>query len=419
VQKVKCSKCDTEYNDSFKFCPNCAEANPLIKKEAPTVVPEPPGSPIAEPEQQPQPVVVKKEKPPRKKLYESIKPAFSRIKEKTNKKTIITGAGILVLIIAAIVVAVILTRPSYPATFKLGDLEQEDLSIKGLTLTKGEKAGDTTTYELTGTALGKWNGGATINLSMTTNKGPQTEKFELAIKRNDEQEIKNLTSQNRDSAVFVSNPIQKCEVQSISYDSKMNSDDFVSIDNVTSGLTLSTGANVIVGTVKEDGCTVTFNGQPVQIGPDKKFSVTATINEGSNPLNFEVAEKGGVKSTKTITLTGQIPPQVYKASCPAGPPFAVLNKNPDAYKGQLCQYRGKVVQAMESAGTTDIRMDVTPGSYGFWSDTVYVTLAGTTPAVTDSIVVVYGTIGGSYTYTSTANYKITLPLINAKYVDVQ
>ena len=56
---------------------------------------------------------------------------------------------------------------------------------------------------------------------------------------------------------------------------------------------------------------------------------------------------------------------------------------------------------------------------GIWLDTIYATLAGTTPAVTDSIVAIYGTIAGSYTYTSTANYKITLPRIDAKYVDVQ
>jgi len=433
---MRCSKCDTEYNDSFKFCPNCAEVNPLIKEEEPAVV-VPPAPPLEKPllkshveETEVLPTQPPEPSKPKKKLSKSIKPVitktsdglkhfFAKTKEKTNKKTILIGVGILILVIAVIVVSVVLTRPSYPRTFKFGDSKQGDLLIKGLTLTKQAKSGDTTTYELTGTALGKWNGKATISLSMVTSKGSQDQTFELAIKRNDEQPLKTLAAQTRDNTVFDSDPIQKCKVQNISYDGKMNADDFVSIDNVTSGLALSTGANVIVGTAKEDGSTVTFNGQPVQIGPDKKFAVTATINEGSNTLNFEVTEKGGAKSTKTISITGQIPPQVYKASCPAGPPYANLNKNPNAYKGQLCQYRGQVVQAMESAGTTDLRVNITPSGYGFWSDTIYVTLAGTTPAVENSIVVVYGTIGGSKTYTSTANYEITIPLINAKYVDVQ
>lgn len=422
---MKCTKCGTEYADSFKFCPNCAEANPLVKMEEPPVdlTPVPPTPTITPPVEEPQTVPVQSPEPPKpkKKLSESIKPVlaktsesykffFAKIKEKTNKKTIIIGVGVLVLIAAIIVVAVILTRPGYPATFKLGDIKQGDLSVKGLTLTKGTGGGDLTGYDVTGTALGKWNGKATIDFRLTTSKGPQTKQLAFAIKRNEVQVI---------NSTLTTNPIQKCDSESLAYDGKMNADDFVSIDNVTSGLVLTAGANVIAGTSKEDGSTVTFNGQPVQIGSDKKFTVTANVNEGSNTLTFEVTEKGGAKATKTITLVGQIPPAVYKASCPAGPPFAVLNKNPDAYKGQLCQYRGQVVQALESGGTTDLRVNVTPSGYGFWSDTIYVTLAGTTPAVENSIVVVYGTIGGSYKYTSTANYTITLPLINAKYVDVQ
>jgi len=47
-----------------------------------------------------------------------------------------------------------------------------------------------------------------------------------------------------------------------------------------------------------------------------------------------------------------------------------------------------------------------------------VTLNGTTSAVENSIIVVYGTIQGSYTYESTANWNITVPSIEAKYVDV-
>ena len=430
---MKCSKCGADYEDSFKFCPNCAEVNPSAKKEEPAVV-KPPVSPIEEssviltPTEKPPALPLEPPKP-KKKLSESIKPVVAKgkeksakmtakIREKTNKKTILIGVGILVLIIAALVVAVVLTRPSYPATIKLGDFKQGDLSVKRLTLIKGEKTGDNLSYELTGTALGKWNGQATINLRTTTNKGPQTEKFELTIKRNDEEAIKTLTSLNRDNTVFVSNPIQKCEVQSITYDGKMNADDFMSIDNVTNGLTLNTGANVITGTVKEDGCAVTFNGQPVQIGPDKKFSVTANINEGSNRLSFEVAEKSGAKTTKTLTLTGQIPPAQYKASCPAGPPFANLNKDPNSFKGTLVHYRGQVAQAMVSGGETDLRVSITNDGYGFWTDTIYVVLQGTTPAVENSIVDIYGTVAGSYTYTSEANYKITLPEVDARYVDV-
>jgi len=41
---MKCSKCGTDYDDSFKFCPNCTEPNPLMavpqqNQEPPTTQP--------------------------------------------------------------------------------------------------------------------------------------------------------------------------------------------------------------------------------------------------------------------------------------------------------------------------------------------------------------------------------------------
>ncbi|MBN2168107.1 MAG: hypothetical protein JW738_02605, partial [Actinobacteria bacterium] len=148
------------------------------------------------------------------------------------------------------------------------------------------------------------------------------------------------------------------------------------------------------------------------------FAPTVTINEGANTVSFEVTDSEGNSYTKTLSLTGILSPETYKAVSPAGPDFAHLNKNPDVYTGTRCQYKGKVVQIMESGGTSDIRMDITPLGYGYWSDTIYVTYTGTTPAVEENIIIVYGTVLGSHTYTSQAGYSITLPLIEAKYIDV-
>ena len=195
-------------------------------------------------------------------------------------------------------------------------------------------------------------------------------------------------------------------------------DDFISIDNVQNGQELTAQPSVIAGTAKAD-CTITLNGQPVGIVAEtRKFMPTVNIVEGSNTLAFVVTDKDGKTYNKNITVTGGLSPDTYKGVSPAGPDFAHLNKNPDSYKGTRCQYRGQVIQALESGGSTDIRMNITQGPYGIWTDTVYVTLQGTTPAVEDSIIVVYGTIMGSYSYESTAGWNVTVPLIEAKYVDV-
>ena len=131
---MKCPKCGFEYEDSFKFCPNCSETNPLTMPPPTPPVTEPPVAP------EPPPVEPPKEKPPKKKLSERAKPVFTKVKEntkvkeKTNKKTIIIGAVILVVVIAAIVVPIILTRPSYPETISLGNKTEGDLTINKLTL---------------------------------------------------------------------------------------------------------------------------------------------------------------------------------------------------------------------------------------------------------------------------------------------
>ncbi len=103
----------------------------------------------------------------------------------------------------------------------------------------------------------------------------------------------------------------------------------------------------------------------------------------------------------------------YKASCKKIS-FKELNKNPESHAGERVKLSGRVIQIMESGGLTDIRMDVNDN----FGDTVYVTYAGTTSALEDSMITIYGEVVGSYTYESQAGWEITLPEIDAKYVTV-
>ncbi len=201
------------------------------------------------------------------------------------------------------------------------------------------------------------------------------------------------------------------------YEFQRSGDDFISTE-IVNGQQVNAGAAVVRGTVKVE-CTVTLNGQPISPDPNtKQFETLVNINEGPNTLPFDITDPSGKHYSKALSVTGVLSPETYKAVSPAGPPFANLEKNPDSFAGTRCKYTGKVVQAMESGGTTDIRMDITNMGYDIWTDTIYVTYAGTTPAVEDNIITVYGTVKGSHTYTSQANYEITLPLVEAKYIDV-
>jgi hypothetical protein len=182
----------------------------------------------------------------------------------------------------------------------------------------------------------------------------------------------------------------------------------------------STGVSTVSGTT-DPGLQVMISGcqggtTTIKADSNGGFSTNVNLLEGTSTLTI-TATNGDKRAVKTVTQNYEIDPEAYKAQCQQID-FKELDKNPTAYKGQKYFTAGQVIQIMESAGSTDIRMNVTQGSYGYWSDTIYVTYTGTTPAVEDSIIYVYGEITGPYTYTSTAGYKITLPNVKAKYIDV-
>lgn len=103
----------------------------------------------------------------------------------------------------------------------------------------------------------------------------------------------------------------------------------------------------------------------------------------------------------------------YKASCKKIS-FKQLDKNPDAHTGERVKLSGQIVQIMENSGYSEIRMDVNDN----FGDTVYITYLGTTPAVEDDMITIYGEVTGSYTYESQAGWTVTLPEISAKYITV-
>ena len=187
-----------------------------------------------------------------------------------------------------------------------------------------------------------------------------------------------------------------------------------------SGLTVNTPNTTLEG-ITEPGAQITVKGcanAPVCVwaGSDGKFTAALVLSEGSNLLVVD-AEKDGKKGSSTFSITYQLDEATYKAQCKTID-FRALNKNPDAYKGQKYFATGQVVQIMEGLGTTNIRLNVTRDKWGYWDDTIYVTYQGSIPAYEESIIRVWGEVKGSYTYTSVAGWTITLPWVEARYVEV-
>jgi len=153
---------------------------------------------------------------------------------------------------------------------------------------------------------------------------------------------------------------------------------------------------------------------------EQKLSVTFTTPSGltvNTPnATLEGVTEPGAQVT-SFSFTYQLDEASYKAQCQTID-FRVLNKKPDAYMGKKYFATGQVVQIMESLGSTDIRLNVTQDQWGYWDDTIYVTYSGSVPAYEDSIIKVWGEIQGSYTYTSVAGWTITLPWVEARYIEV-
>jgi hypothetical protein len=84
-------------------------------------------------------------------------------------------------------------------------------------------------------------------------------------------------------------------------------------------------------------------------------------------------------------------------------------KDPNSFTGQTAEFKGKILQIQEQSGQGAMLLSVTNLGYGVYTNNVYITYSGHTDAVEGDIVTVYGQMSGSYTYTSQANYQLTVP----------
>ncbi|MED0649739.1 hypothetical protein P9246_17670 [Aeribacillus pallidus] len=96
-----------------------------------------------------------------------------------------------------------------------------------------------------------------------------------------------------------------------------------------------------------------------------------------------------------------------------------LKKNADPYTGEPYFIKGQVIQALEENETTLLRVNITNKGYGFYDDTMAVLVNGTTEALEDDIVEVFGTITGNFSYESTIGAQITIPGMSAEPNDVK
>ncbi|MBR4724139.1 MAG: hypothetical protein IK072_05365 [Clostridia bacterium] len=111
----------------------------------------------------------------------------------------------------------------------------------------------------------------------------------------------------------------------------------------------------------------------------------------------------------------------YKAKC-INVQYNDLARNPNNYIGQYGVFTGKVIQVQEAGRYITLRVDVTKGQYGIWDDTVYVDYRridnNESRILEDDIITMYGQIKGIKTYETVLGNTISIPHLEAKYIDI-
>lgn len=137
---------------------------------------------------------------------------------------------------------------------------------------------------------------------------------------------------------------------------------------------------------------------------------------GDDTPLIAVNENGDVVQGETVISQAD-----FKKSC-VEVAYEELARNPENYKGQNLKFKGEVIQCEQSYGTSYYaRVNVTIDEYGYYDDTIYVDLEipeGADKILEDDIVELYGVCQGSESYTSIFGEQITIPSLDALYVEL-
>ncbi len=138
----------------------------------------------------------------------------------------------------------------------------------------------------------------------------------------------------------------------------------------------------------------------------------------------KIEEKGKAFIKKVNEKREAEKKEKYKASCQTYT-YDELARNPSGMKGKPVKVTGEVIQSMKSTygNSVTLRVNITKwGTYStYYKDTVYVTYtypdSSAERILEDDIITIYGDSTGETSYQSTLGGTITIPSIDAKYIE--
>ena len=152
------------------------------------------------------------------------------------------------------------------------------------------------------------------------------------------------------------------------------------------------------------------------------IAVQATIDTpGRKDIICSVC--GEVCGSERYSLSEEEIEAAYKSNCESYS-YKDIARYPDEYKGKYVKFRGEVVQVVKDtwgSGYT-LRVDVTYNGY-FWEDTIYVEYVPKDDSeariLEEDIITLYGICQGEKSYTSVLGSTITIPIVEAEYIDIE
>ncbi len=134
---------------------------------------------------------------------------------------------------------------------------------------------------------------------------------------------------------------------------------------------------------------------------------------GQHPSNNAVSKS--IQRPPTLSDQITIACDTFATGTPVTLSYKELEKSPDNFSNQYARFTGQVLQIQELDNLGYMRLAIVKNEFGDWdlSHVLYVQYTGNTEAVEDDVVTVTGVMEGSHTYTSQANYQITVPSMYA------
>lgn len=333
-----------------------------------------------------------------------------------EKKKMDKGTRICIIIMISVIIAVV-------ATFVARNLQSDDYTTN--TYNNTSKTENKNPYKVTN----KYDGTYYFKLESTYNfwaigiitfdNGNCQAKYTIPSNfssKNDEYNFKGycgLNSEDENSFYFSLNNKQ------YTYKCEHIDDGFNCVLKSTYDLTGNTNENLSLKLLSDTEDKDTFYTKFVN---DEKIKWQEGVKqkEAEEKAKKEAEEKAKKEAEEKAKAEEE---QNFKASCQTYT-FEQMARNPESFKGTNVKLTGEVVQALYGSNSVDLRVNITKkGTYSpYYTDTVYVTYdtkTGEDKILEDDIITIYGTSMGDYTYKSTIGATINLPLISAKYIELE